>query len=911
MRTAASVLILCAQVAAGAVIGIDLGGRFLKVGIIQPGTGIDLVLNEATKRKSSSTAGFNAQGERLYGDESQNLLGKLPETQFVLSKMLLGKPVDSDAVRTFTQLRYPYTFFNDEDTGAAVLKYGNSTYRSEELVAFVLSYAKQISERHAGSVIKDCVITIPPFFDHMEREAMLNAASIAGLNVLSLMHENTAFAFKYGFDKEVEFSSEPTNVVFYDLGATSYKVSVVAFTSVVGKKNKTTGSMTVKGVAWDESLGGVHFDQVVLEMLADNFNEKRYKNKEDDVRNYPRAVGKLRKEAERVKEVLSANQQFQVGIEAVHDDIDLKLKINRADFEERASHLWPKLLPPLESILAQANLTKDQIHRVEVIGGATRIPRVKEVAKEFFAKNQLDGALNGDEAAAFGATLYAAKLSTSFRLRDFTIVDAFPHAINIRLGTDDASATTEDGAEEGTPSKGKDKLLFKANTKFPHKKLITMSRTEDLMVALSYRPQDEDSILPGSESTLPAGPIETYNISGVAAATTRLTSSPSRTAIGKPKVAVTFALNSHGLLDISKSEISLEMLESYEDFEMVPANESNSNMSNATDIAEPTENATNLDENVTSGSNGSNASNATSMVKVKVMKERKRVHYSTLKATREVHGAVSPINSTTVAACIERNVKLLQAEELRRVNAEAKNVLESFIIDTRDKISSDENLEKVSTEEARAEISAEFEKMEDWLYEEGMDTVAATYQSKKRDLEKLTQPIFLRLYEMEQRPKVIAQALEAINWTVTILGTWATERPEVTDAERAHVQELCDNFTTWLAEKEEEQAKLELHQPPAFVSYQVTQKLEPIEKEVRKLIKKPKPKPKPPKKANATNGTNTTGSAKANETSAEEASMEEPATTTDPSEAEAEAASEANTTAADEDEEELKPHDEL
>lgn len=125
---------------------------------------------------------------------------------------------------------YPYEFVSDEETAAAVMKYGkNETYRAEELVAFVLSYAKQIAEAHAGSVIKDCVITIPPYFNHIQRAGMINAASIAGLNVLSLIHENTAFAFKYGFDKEVEFSSEPTNTIFYDLGATSFKVEPTLF----------------------------------------------------------------------------------------------------------------------------------------------------------------------------------------------------------------------------------------------------------------------------------------------------------------------------------------------------------------------------------------------------------------------------------------------------------------------------------------------------------------------------------------------------------------------------------------------------------------------------------------------------------------------------------------------------------
>mmetsp|Transcript_13703 Transcript_13703/g.41714 ORF Transcript_13703/g.41714 Transcript_13703/m.41714 type:complete len:146 (-) Transcript_13703:2109-2546(-) len=105
--------------------------------------------------------------------------------------------------------------------------------------------------------------------------AMHNAASIAGLTVLSLMHENTAFAFKYGFDKESEFSTEKdTNVVFYNLGAASYQVSLVSFSSVMGKKNKTTGSLTVRSVAHDDALGGRLFDQAVLNILADEFTKQ-------------------------------------------------------------------------------------------------------------------------------------------------------------------------------------------------------------------------------------------------------------------------------------------------------------------------------------------------------------------------------------------------------------------------------------------------------------------------------------------------------------------------------------------------------------------------------------------------------------------------------------------------------------
>ncbi|KAL1495130.1 hypothetical protein AB1Y20_016997 [Prymnesium parvum] len=816
--------LLLASAASAAVIGIDFGGRFLKVGIIQPGAGIELVLNEASKRKSSAAAGFNSQGERVYGDESQNLLGKLPQQQFVLAKLLLGKPVDSAEVASFTEMLHPYEFLHDEDTRAALVRHGaNETFRGEELVAFVLSYAKQISEAHAGSAIKDCVITIPPYFDHIQRAAMINAAAIAGLNVLSLMHENTAFAFKYGFDKESEFSPEPTNVVFYDLGATSFKVSVVSFSTTVGKKNKTTGAMSVLGVACDETLGGRFFDQVVLDILADKFNEQL---KGDDVRKHSRAIGKLRKEAERVKDVLSANQQFQVAVESVHDDRDLRMVISRNDFEERAeaAGLWARLRAPLAEALRQANLTKEEVHRVEVVGGATRIPRVKEMAKEFFGRPQLDASINGDEAAALGATLYAAKLSTSFRLRDFAITDAFPRAINIRL------AGGEEVEEEGEAAgKGKDKLLFKANSKFPHKKLITMTRAEDLFVTLAYR--DDGS------------PIASFNITGVGAAVERMAKDPTKTQVGKPKVSVTFALTSNGLLEVSKAELALEMLEKYDDFELVPSNDTS-----AAPAAEP--NAT---------ANGSNGTNSSGMVKVKVERERKRLHYTTLAAAKAPLGAVLPINASHVAACIARNKRMLADEEARRRDAEVKNALEAFIIDTRDRLG-DEAVGVVSTEEEREALRALLDAAEEWLYEEGRSLGAPAYASKKGELDGATAPLLLRLSEMEARPAVVSKAREAVNWTRTILAAWAEERPEVTAAERAHAAAMCDNFTAWLDGVLEEQAALPAHAPPAFLSAAVTAKLEPLEKEVRRLIKKPKPKPKKPP-ANATNGSAANGSA--------------------------------------------------
>jgi len=820
------------------------------------------VLNEATQRKSSSAAGFTAQEERVYGNEAQNMIGKVPQRIFIMSKLLLGQTLDSSAVDDFKRYLYPYEFETDEATNAAIVRYNsNSTYRAEEMVAFVLTYAKQIAEGHAGSSVKDCVITIPPFFGHIERAALLNAATIAGLNVLSLLHESTAFAFKYGFDKESDFSTEPTNVVFYDLGASSYKVSVVSFSATVGKKNKTQGSMQVRGLGWDATLGGKDFDDIVLNMMAEEFNKVALKDKED-VRKHARAVGKLRKSAESVKDILSANTKYQVGVEALHADRDLRMVVSREDFTAEAERrgLWKRLVAPLEQALAQANMSKSDIHRVEVVGGATRIPQVKQAAMDFFGRKQLDGALNGDEAAAFGATLFAAKLSTSFRLREFSITDAYPFATSIKIvGQGDDSA--EDGAaEDEGGKKGKDKLLFKANTKMPHKKLITMTRTDDLIATLSVGEPTADTL----------APIASFNITGVAAAYARLLKDETRKVLGKPKVSITFALSQSGLIDVSKAEMAIEMLEKYDDFELVPdPNATNATAADPADAGDGTDaSASPADDDATNASAANatataatNATNATKMVKVKVEKERKRLHYVTLKTAKTVLGRCTPITETIISGCIARNVELLKAEQVRKTNAEAKNGLESFIIETRDKLS-DEGVEQVSTEEERTTLRTQFDEAEEWLYEDGMSLDAATYSKRQKAMQALTQPIFTRYSELEARPKAVTQAREAVNWTLTILETWATERPEVTTEERAKVEGMCTNFTSWLDDVEAKQAELPLTEPPAFLSSAVAAKLEPIELEVRKLIKKPKPKPpKVKQNATSTNETNATATA--------------------------------------------------
>ena len=152
----------------------------------------------------------------------------------------------------------------------------------------------------------------------------------------------------------------------------------------------------------------------------------------------------------------------------------------------------------------------------------------------------------------------------------------------------------------------------------------------------------------------------------------------------------------------------------------------------------------------------------------------------------------------------------------------------------------------VSTDEERAAISSEFETVEDWLYEEGRNLDAAAYAKRKKELSAMTAPLFLRAHEMEARPKAITQANDAINWTLTILDSWASERPEVTTEERDHVSGLCANLTSWMQAQEEAQAALTAFDAPAYLSTDLAARLEPIERQVRQLTEKPAATLSPP-----------------------------------------------------------------
>lgn len=262
-----------------------------------------------------------------------------PHLAFTHTRELLGKQYTPTLQTAYGPTYFPYEIVVDEERGAVKIREGERFLAPETLVAMVLTYAKSLGQAHTGEKVSDCVITVPGFYRQFERQAILDAALIAGLKVLSLMNDHTALALKYGIDHNVASLTEPQNVLFYDMGSTSTRASIVQFSAIPDKeafqKNKTLGQLKVLATSWDETLGGFAFTERVAANL-----EKKSKQPLGDNK---RARAKLMQTAEKGKIVLSANKESHLSIESFIGDYDFKASITRAEFEKEVQDLLDRV----------------------------------------------------------------------------------------------------------------------------------------------------------------------------------------------------------------------------------------------------------------------------------------------------------------------------------------------------------------------------------------------------------------------------------------------------------------------------------------------------------------------------------------------------------------------------------------
>ena len=330
---------------------------------------------------------------------------------------------------------------NGDGDGDDDIENNYSSHTIEELVATTLQYAMKIGTALGKGAIKDAVVSVPPYFSQTQRRALYDAADIAGLNVMALVSDVSCAALQWGIDKDFA-KNETRNVIFYDVGSSHSSASLVEFGALSELRSKKTyGSFVVKSVEWNDEFGGEDLDVLLVNHFLDEFQEKHgSETNGKDVTKDKRAVAKLRKQVRKTKEMLSANKEAPVSVEGMFEDIDFRSTIDRATFEAKAEKTFQRMLEPLRRLvtveLPKLGLTLEDVEAIEVIGGTVRVPALQRLIDEEVLKDSgksIDKRLDADEAVAMGAGLFAANMSTTFRMRKFGAADALPYGIDYQV----------------------------------------------------------------------------------------------------------------------------------------------------------------------------------------------------------------------------------------------------------------------------------------------------------------------------------------------------------------------------------------------------------------------------------------------------------------------------------------------
>uniref|UniRef100_A0A0N5BX28 Hypoxia up-regulated protein 1 n=1 Tax=Strongyloides papillosus TaxID=174720 RepID=A0A0N5BX28_STREA len=405
--------------AAYAVMSIDLGNQYLKIGIVKPGVPMETVLNREFRRKTVNMVGIR-NGERFFSDSASNLNVKFPMSTYGYLMDLIGKKFSDPSVSMF-QKRFPYLkISNDEKRNTVLIDTEIGPLNVETLLGMILWNAKEVTKIYAGQKVEDAIFTVPSYFGNAEKDAISTAAEIAGVKLLKIISEGSAIGLNHGVFRMNEINENKTNMLIYDIGASKTTAILIEYEKIRNETAKTSyPRCKTLGFGYNKNLGGFELTMRLRDYLVDKF-KANYKVSKDISEN-PRAMAKMLKEAERVKQVLSANVDHKAQIENVFEDKDFKQQITREEFYKLFEDLDDKWTKPIDDALEMANIGMENVDKFVLFGGGTRVPKILDILQKYLGEKEIGRFINTDEAASLGAVYYGAYLVKGFQVKRFEI----------------------------------------------------------------------------------------------------------------------------------------------------------------------------------------------------------------------------------------------------------------------------------------------------------------------------------------------------------------------------------------------------------------------------------------------------------------------------------------------------------
>ena len=439
-------------------IGIDLGTTFCCMGVYKEGKGVEIIPNKASETTFPSIVTFTSNAI-LACDQAVNYLIKNSKNTIYGIKRIIGLNYNDESVKNDIRL-WPFDVVKSNDNNSPMIQINRNgnieKYYPEEISSIILKRLKSIAEDYLERTVKHAIITVPAHFNDSQRESTKKAGKLAGFNVLRIINEPTAAALGYGLDKKYgklnktnivhnfikleekkddtdtiyeEDDLEQKNILVFDLGGGTFDVSLVNVT-----KNEKFEVICTSG---DTHLGGEDFDNKLVEYCLSEFCSK-YTLQVNVVKENAKAMKRLKIACEKSKRLLSVSTEIPICVDDFYNDETLYLKVTRAKFEDLCKEIFNKLTPPIDEVINIAKIGASNIQEVVMVGGSTRIPKIKEIIASYFegVNIKINDSINPDEAVAYGAAVEAYKIHSKKKavLNDIILLDTIPFSLGLGVG---------------------------------------------------------------------------------------------------------------------------------------------------------------------------------------------------------------------------------------------------------------------------------------------------------------------------------------------------------------------------------------------------------------------------------------------------------------------------------------------